>query len=108
MNAFADVRGGFFAETFERSDAAVLAGDFEFFDGFDAERVVQGFDFFGADAWNFQQQQEAGGNGGFEFVVVGKFSSGDELGDFFADAVADAGEVGEAGFGGGGSGEHTS
>ncbi len=70
VDAFANFGLGFFAEAVEDGDFAVFAGLLELFDGFDGEFVVEGFDFFGAEAGNAEHGDEAGRDGGFEVVVV--------------------------------------
>ena len=77
---------GFFAEAVEAGDLAGKAGGFEFGDGFDAEFVVQGLDLFGADAGDLDHFEQAGRDGGFEFVVIGELAGGGEFGDFFLKA----------------------
>ena len=60
------------------------------FDGLDAELVVQGFDLLRTDAGNAEQFHQPGGNGGFQFFVVGQFAGGDQFGDFFLERLSDA------------------
>lgn len=64
-----DVLFGFFSESFEGGELALLTGLFKHVDGVDVELFVEEFDFFGAEAGNFKKVEEGGRKGGFEGVV---------------------------------------
>jgi 3' terminal RNA ribose 2'-O-methyltransferase Hen1 len=94
LDAGNDVGLGFGAEAGELRDFILLTGFFQLFQRGDAELVVHGFDFFRTDAGDGEHLDEAGRDGGFEFVVVGEFSRGEEFADFEVDFFADAFDFG--------------
>lgn len=99
LDALEEVGLGFFAEAGEGGDLACLAGFFEGLNRFDGEFFAEGEDAFGAETRDFEQFDQSGGNGSFEFFVVAEASGGDELGNFVAEAFADALDLVEALFG---------
>ena len=76
-----------FAEAVEFGHLSGFASGFELLDGFDAEFFVERLDFFRAEAGDVPHLDQAGRDGGFEFVVVGKLAGRDEFGDFLLGAL---------------------
>ena len=90
LDALQNLGLGLFAEAVQLRDFAVLAGLLQLFHRFDAELVVERLDFFRTQAGNAQHRDQARRDGGLEFLVIGQFAGGDQFGDFFLEAVADA------------------
>ena len=72
FDGFEDVGGGFCTESFQGGDGAVFCGGFEGIERGDVELFPEGFDFFGSEALEFEEVEEAFWNGVFEFFEVGE------------------------------------
>ncbi len=95
FEGFEEVGGRFCAESFQGGDGAVFRGGFEGFEGGDVELFPEDFDFFWAEALEFEEVEQTFGNGFFEFVEVREGACGDEGGDFVGECVAHSWEAGE-------------
>ena len=58
--------------------------------------IVESLGFFGADAGDLNHLKQAGGDGGFQFVVIRELAGGGEQSDFFLKRLTDALDVSES------------
>lgn len=85
-----DFRLGFRAEARKGRDEVFLAGVFEGFDGVDAESVVKGFDFFGAEALDFKEGEDGFRKFLAKIFVEGEATGFREFAELVAEGIADA------------------
>src|SRR6058998_185534 len=91
-----NILSSFFAKTFERGDLTIFAGFFQLFDGFDSQRVMQYFDFFGADPWNFEHRHQARWCRRLQLLVIGQLAGGDQFANLLRNRIADAFDFSQA------------
>ena len=97
-DAIEDLGLGFRGESREFGDLARLTGGFQLGERGDVEFVVEDFDLFRSETGHFEQFQQSGGQGGFEFVVVGERSGGDQLSDLVLEGLAESFDLAKAVF----------
>ena len=94
-NGLQQVGGGFFAKTLQGGQPAVAAGLFQAGLGLDLQFFAEDLEFFWPQSGKIEQGEQAGGDGGPEFLELGEVSGGDQGRDFFPESFTDAREVTE-------------